>query len=49
VSGGVFPIGAFVVGSISEGWGVSTAFVFNGTLGLAAVAALALWWQWRRG
>ena len=49
VSGGVFPIGAFVVGSISEGWGVSTAFLFNGTLGLAAVAALALWWQWRRG
>ena len=48
VSGGVFPIGAFVVGSISEGWGVSTAFLFNGTLGLAAVAALALWWQWRR-
>jgi predicted MFS family arabinose efflux permease len=41
VSGGVFPIGAFVVGSISEGWGVSTAFLFNGTLGLAAVAALA--------
>jgi predicted MFS family arabinose efflux permease len=48
VSGGVFPIGAFIVGSISEGWGVSTAFVFNGTLGLAAVGALALWWQWRR-
>jgi predicted MFS family arabinose efflux permease len=48
VSGGVFPIGAFIVGSISEGWGVSTAFLFNGTLGLAAVGALALWWQWRR-
>ena len=48
VSGGVFPIGAFIVGSISEAWGVSTAFLFNGTLGLAAVGALALWWQWRR-
>jgi predicted MFS family arabinose efflux permease len=49
VSGGVFPIGAFIVGSISEAWGVSTAFLFNGTLGLAAVGALGLWWQWRRG
>ena len=49
VSGGVFPIGAFIVGSISEAWGVSTAFLFNGTLGLAAVGALALWWQYRRG
>jgi predicted MFS family arabinose efflux permease len=49
VSGGVFPIGAFIVGSISEAWGVSTAFLFNGTLGLAAVGALGLWWQYRRG
>jgi predicted MFS family arabinose efflux permease len=49
VSGGVFPIGAFIVGSISEAWGVSTAFLFNGTLGLAAVGALGLWWRWRRG
>jgi predicted MFS family arabinose efflux permease len=48
VSGGVFPIGAFIVGSISEAWDVSTAFLFNGTLGLAAVGALGLWWQWRR-
>jgi predicted MFS family arabinose efflux permease len=48
VSGGVFPIGAFIVGSISEAWGVSTAFLFNGTLGLALVGALGLWWQWRR-
>jgi len=48
VSGGVFPIGAFIVGTISQWWGVSVAFVWNGTLGLAAVAALALWWHLRR-
>ena len=48
VSGGVFPIGAFIVGTISQWWGVSVAFVWNGTLGLIAVAALALWWHLRR-
>ena len=48
VSGGVFPIGAFIVGTISQWWGVSVAFLWNGTLGLAAVGALALWWRLRR-
>jgi len=48
VSGGVFPIGAFIVGTISQGWGVSVAFLWNGTLGLAGVGALALWWRLRR-
>lgn len=48
VSGGVFPIGAFIVGTVSQCWGVSTAFLVNGTLGLVAVGALALWWRWRR-
>jgi predicted MFS family arabinose efflux permease len=48
VSGGVFPIGAFIVGTVSQWWGVSTAFLLNGTLGLVAVGALALWWRWRR-
>jgi predicted dehydrogenase len=47
VSGGVFPIGAFIVGTISQWWGVSAAFVWNGTLGLAAVGALMLWWRLR--
>ena len=42
ISGGVFPIGAFFVGSISEHWGVSTAFAANGCLGLA-VLAVTLW------
>jgi len=48
VSGGVFPIGAFIVGTISQWWGVSVAFLWNGTLGLVAVGALALWWRLRR-
>ena len=48
VSGGVFPIGAFIVGSISQWWGVSAAFLWNGALGLAAVGGLILWWRLRR-
>jgi MFS family permease len=48
VSGGIFPVGAFCVGAISETWGVSTAFRVNGVAGLLATAALALWWRLRR-
>jgi hypothetical protein len=45
VWGGVFPIGAFCVGAISEAWGVSTAFFVQGATGLTALTALALWWR----
>jgi predicted MFS family arabinose efflux permease len=45
VTGGVFPIGAFLVGSISQAWGVSAAFLWNGTLGLLALAGIMLWWR----
>jgi len=48
VWGGVFPIGAFCVGAISEGWGVSTAFFVQGSAGLTGLAALVLWWRRRR-
>ena len=48
VSGGVFPIGAFIVGTISQWWGVSAAFLWNGMLGLTALTALTLWWRYRR-
>jgi predicted MFS family arabinose efflux permease len=44
VWGGVFPIGAFSVGSISEGWGVSRAFLVMGSVGLATVVVLRVWW-----
>jgi predicted MFS family arabinose efflux permease len=40
VFGGSVPIGAFVVGAISERWGVSTAFFVNGAAGLLALAGL---------
>ena len=48
LTGGVFPIGAFLVGEISERWGVSTAFLVNGASGLVALAIIALAWRRRR-
>ena len=42
LTGGVFPIGAFIVGAVSEHWGVSTAFFCNGAGGLIALAAIFL-------
>jgi len=47
LSGGIFPIGAFWVGFISEHWGVSRAFLINGAIDLAALGALTLWWRLR--
>jgi predicted MFS family arabinose efflux permease len=38
LSGGVFPIGAFFVGAVSEAAGVSRAFAINGALGLVALS-----------
>jgi predicted MFS family arabinose efflux permease len=37
LSGGIFPIGAFFVGAVSEAAGVSRAFAINGALGLIAL------------
>lgn len=48
VWGGVFPIGAFCVGAISEGWGVSTAFFVQGMAGFTGLALLVLWWRQRQ-
>ena len=45
LSYGVFPIGAFMVGAISQRWGVSTAFFLGGVCGLVALAALGGWWR----
>jgi predicted MFS family arabinose efflux permease len=44
IYGGVFPFGAFTVGSISEHWGVSWAYRVAGMFGLLAlVVVLGLW------
>jgi MFS family permease len=40
LSGGVFPIGAFEVGFVSEHWGVQRAFLVNGVIGITALAVL---------
>jgi predicted MFS family arabinose efflux permease len=49
LSGGVFPIGAFFVGAVSDAWGVSTAFAVNGGLGLTALALTVWRRRWRTG
>ena len=49
VWGGVFPIGAFCVGAISEASSVSAAFRVQGIAGLVGLAALVLWWRRRPG
>ena len=43
IAGGVFPIGAFWVGFVSEHWGVGRAFLINGSFGLVALSVLLLW------
>jgi MFS family permease len=47
LSGGIFPLGAFWVGFVSEHWGVPRAFLLNGAVGILAVSALSLWWRLR--
>jgi MFS family permease len=42
LSSGIFPIGAFVVGSLSQAWGVSAAFGVNGLVGLTALG-VSVW------
>lgn len=43
VFGGTFPIGAFCVGASAERWGIGPTLVGAGGLGLAGLAAVALW------
>jgi MFS family permease len=43
IAGGIFPIGAFWVGFVSEHWGVGRAFLVNGAAGLFVLTALLLW------
>jgi predicted MFS family arabinose efflux permease len=46
---GVFPLGSFLVGAISEAFGVPAALLAGGGTGLVALAAITLpWWIRRR-
>ena len=47
IYGGVFPFGAFAVGSISERWGVPMAYRVAGTFGLLGLTAVLAWWRLR--
>src|SRR2546427_4034712 len=47
IYGGVFPFGAFTVGSISEHWGISWAFRAAGLFGLATLTLVLFWWRRR--
>src|SRR5713101_8125379 len=47
VWGGAFPVGAFIVGSISEHCGVGRALLVNGMAGLTGAALLLAWWTSR--
>jgi predicted MFS family arabinose efflux permease len=47
IYGGVFPFGAFTVGSISEHWGVSSAYRVAGVFGLSALSLVLTWWRLR--
>jgi MFS family permease len=45
VFGGTVPFGAFLVGFVSEHWGVPLAFLVMGTAGLVGTAALFVGWR----
>src|SRR5262245_25460484 len=47
LSGGIFPLSALFVGSVSEAAGVTTAFAVNGALGLTVLGLLS-WSRQRR-
>ena len=47
IYGGVFPFGAFTVGSISEHWGVPVAFRAAGIFALVGVGVVLAWWRLR--
>jgi predicted MFS family arabinose efflux permease len=47
VYGGVFPFGAFTVGSISEHWGVPVAFRAAGVFAFVGVGVVLAWWRLR--
>jgi len=48
VFAGMTPIGALLMGTVAEHWGVSRACAVGGSVGLLLILALTLGW-WRRG
>ncbi len=48
VFAGMTPVGAFSLGTLSEGFGVPAGLATVGALGLVSVLALSAWWE-RRG
>jgi predicted MFS family arabinose efflux permease len=47
VFGGSVPLGAFLVGFVSEHWGVPRAFFVMGAAGLVGTTALIVGWRLR--
>lgn len=47
IYGGVFPFGAFGVGTISEHWGVPAAYRVAGVFALVGLTAVLAWWRLR--
>lgn len=45
IFGGMFPVGAFVTGSLAEAFGIRTALAVNGGAGLLGLGLVALWWR----
>jgi MFS family permease len=45
---GMTPLGAFLVGSITEALGPRAGFLVAGAGGIVAVTMVTLWWQWYR-
>src|SRR5688500_15193208 len=45
VFGGVFPVGVFFVGFISEHWGVPAAFAMGGAIGLLGLVVVFIAWR----
>ena len=48
VFAGMSPFGAFMLGALAERFGIRTALVVVGSVGLCGIAGLAAWWRARR-
>lgn len=45
---GMIPVGAFLVGAVTEALGPRAGFLITGACGVVSVTAITLWWRWRR-